>query len=100
VALDERGDLAVVAAEQQAALDPGGNGIAVWYQRDGARYDIWANRYTAGSDWGTAEKIETDDTGSAGDPQIALDLDGNGITVWRQSDGTGARTDIWANRFE
>jgi hypothetical protein len=67
-----------------------GNGIAVWRQGS----NIWANRYTAGSGWGTAELMDTD-SGTAEDPQIAMDSDGNAIAVWHQ--GPFA---IWANRFE
>jgi len=34
---------------------------AVWYQSDGARDNIRANRFSAGSGaWGTAQAIETD----------------------------------------
>jgi hypothetical protein len=81
----------------QIAFDSNGNAIAVWQQYDGTRYNIWANRYTAGSGWGSAQLIETD-AGWAGDPQIAFDSNGNAIAVWYQSDG--ARNNIWAKRFE
>lgn len=59
---------------------------------------IWANRYTAGTGWGTAALIETDNAGNAYSPQIACDTAGNALAVWDQSDGT--RLNIWANRFE
>lgn len=42
--------------------------------------------------------IETDDTGDAQFPQIAMDSSGNALAVWHQSDGT--RFNIWANRFD
>ncbi|MFH1824702.1 MAG: hypothetical protein ABH873_05695 [Candidatus Firestonebacteria bacterium] len=82
----------------QIAVDTNGNGIAVWYQYDGTRWNIWANRYVAGTGWGTVELIETNNTGSALYPQIAVDTNGNGIAVWRQSDGT--RYNIWANHYK
>ncbi len=82
----------------QIAMDSAGNAIAVWHQNDGARYNIWANRYVAGSGWGAAELIETDNVGDATNPQTALDSTGNAIAVWRQSDGT--RSNIWANRWQ
>ena len=70
----------------------------MWSQFDGTRENIWANRYTASSDsWGTAELIETDDAGSAYDPQIAIDANGNAIAVWYQHDGSHDKT--WANRY-
>ncbi len=82
----------------QIAFDATGNALVVWYQSDGTRYNIWANRYTAGSGWGTAELIETDNTGDALSPQIAFDAAGNALAVWQQSDST--RINIWANRYK
>jgi hypothetical protein len=78
-------------------FDANGNAIAVWCQDYGTSTDIWANRYTTGSGWGTAALIETN-AETAGDPQIAIDTNGNSIAVWYQYDGT--RKNIWANRYE
>ena len=79
-------------------IDGSGNAIAVWYQHDGTRYSIWSNRYTFSTGlWGTAEKIETDDTGNANAPKIAIDSAGNAIAVWYQTDGI--RNNIWSNRY-
>ena len=75
-------DNAGEAYEPQIALDASGNALAVWQQFDGARYNIWANRYTAATGWGTAALIETDDAGDARDPQIAFDANGNALAVW------------------
>ena len=88
----------------QIAVDASGNAIAVWYQSDGTRDNIYANRYTAGTGWSTAVLIETDDTGPADSPQIAIDGSGNAIAVWEQdgdpSPGVNeVRNDIWANRY-
>jgi hypothetical protein len=85
------------AQSPQVTVDGSGNAVAVWTQSDGAQYNIWANRYAAGSGWGRAELVETDDTGSAFGPQVAVDGVGNMIAVWFQSDGS--RENIWANRF-
>ncbi|PKM43685.1 MAG: hypothetical protein CVV05_12515 [Gammaproteobacteria bacterium HGW-Gammaproteobacteria-1] len=79
------------------AVDGSGNGVAVWKQNDGTRYNIWSNRYTVGSGWGTAQLIETDNAGPADLPRIAMDGSGNGLAVWHQSDGT--RYNIWSNRY-
>jgi hypothetical protein len=85
------------ADSPQVALDSNGNAIAVWHQRDSQGIDnIYANRFN-GSAWGTAELIETGDTGNASIPQVALDSNGNAIAVWYQSDGT--KNNIYANRF-
>lgn len=78
-------------------VDDSGNAIAVWYQFDGSYYSIWSNHYEAGTGWGTADVIESDDTGNAYNPRIALDGDGNALAVWRHNDGS--RFNIVANRY-
>jgi len=93
IEIDDAGD----ASRPQIALDASGNALAVWAQSDGTRNNIWANRYTNGSGWGTAALIETDNAGAAGSPQIAIDASGNALAVWYQSDGT--RYNIWSNRY-
>ena len=81
----------------QIAVDASGNALAVWQQYDGARDNIYANRFTAATNsWGIAGLIETD-LGNAFDPQIAIDASGNALAVWSQFDGT--RHNIYANRF-
>ncbi len=85
------------AGSPQVAMDPNGNAIAAWYQNDGTRFNIWANKYVAGTGWQTAELIETDNAGNAGPPQVAMDPNGNAIAAWQQNDGT--RNNIWANRY-
>jgi len=85
------------AYSPQIAIDANGNALAVWRQYDGTRYNIWSNRYTAGTGWGTAALIETDNAGNAAGPQIVIDANGNALAVWAQHDGT--RLNIWANRY-
>ena len=68
-------------------MDSAGIALAVWQQFDGTRVDIWSNRYVAGTGWGNAELIETDNAGNASTPQIAVDNVGNALTVWHQDDG-------------
>jgi hypothetical protein len=80
------------------AIDGSGNAIAVWNQSDGTRFNILANRYTTATGaWGTAQLIETDNAGDAGDPRVGFDAAGNAIAVWQQFDGT--RWSIFANRY-
>ena len=85
------------ATYPQVASDASGNATAIWSQSDGMRYNIMANRYTAGSGWGTAAIIVSDNSGDASLPQIAVGANGNAVAVWQQSDGT--RTNIWSNRY-
>ncbi len=82
----------------QIAFDANGNALAVWNKDDGTRDNIWANRYTAGTGWGTAALIETDNLGDASYPRIAIDANGNALAVWSQTDGT--RYNIWSNRYQ
>ncbi|MDG6226195.1 MAG: hypothetical protein QCI82_11880 [Candidatus Thermoplasmatota archaeon] len=72
----------------QVVLSPDGVAVVVWYQSNGAMYDIWANTYTITAGWGDAELIETYDTGNAFGPMIDMDGSGNAMAVWRQQDGT------------
>jgi hypothetical protein len=88
---------AYFAFEPRIAVDPQGNGHAVWYQVDDGRTNIWANRFIPATGWGTAQPIETDNAGSASWPTLAVDSSGSALAVWEQSDGT--RQNIWANRF-
>jgi len=85
------------AGDAQIAIDAAGNAIAVWWQDDGTRNNIWTNRYTIGVGWGTAQLLETSDLGDAGRPHVAIDSSGNAIAVWQQFDGS--RDSIWANRY-
>ena len=81
----------------QIAVDATGQALAVWTQSDGTQFDIWANRYTVGTGWGTAQLLETN-AGHASEPQIAVDATGQALAVWEQHDGT--RDSIWANRYQ
>ncbi len=90
-------DNAGSAESPQVAVDGSGNAVAVWHQSDGSRYNIWSNRYVAGTGWGTAQLIETDNAGGAYSPQVAVDANGNAVSVWYQSDGS--RNNIWANHY-
>ncbi len=47
--------------------------------------------------WRVDTLIETDNSGSATDPEVAIDALGNALVVWSQSDGT--RYNIWASRY-
>ena len=87
----------------QLAMSASGDAMVVWSQ-DGdsnpsvERSDIWSSRYTAANNtWGAPELVETDNTGRAGFPEIAIDASGNALAVWHQAFGT--RTDIFANRY-
>lgn len=84
--------------DPRIAMDTNGNAIAVWYESDGTRENVWANRYERDRDgWGSPKLLESRNAGSANFPQVAMDPEGNAVAVWRQSDGT--RFSVWANRY-
>lgn len=71
-----------------AITDLSGNALASDYS--------WSFTTEDGS-WGSATLFETD-AGTANDPQITVDNNGNAHAVWQQYDGS--RYNIWARRFE
>ncbi len=85
------------AINPQIAMDKEGNATAVWKQFDGTQHNIYANRYSMISGWGTPKLIEFDNSGISEFPHIAMDAQGNAIAVWSQSNGTIKQ--IWANRY-
>jgi hypothetical protein len=82
------------SSSPQIAVNAAGNAVAVWVQFGGINNSVWANRYTVGQGWGTAELIETINTGFARDPAVAIDSSGKAIAVWC------LETTVFANRFD
>ena len=90
-------DSTASATSPQVAFDANGNALAVWREFEVANFNIHSNRYVAATGWGIPELIETDNTGDASAPQMAVDSNGNALAVWAQGDGT--RTNIWSNGY-
>lgn len=82
---------------QQIVVEKNGNAIAIWRLYDGTRDNIWWNRYTTGSGWGTAQLLETTDI-DVYNPTIAMDANGNAMAVWVQTDTTLV-SEVWASRY-
>ena len=89
IEMDEYGPLLDVSLE----IDDSGNAIAVWELYDYNYYDVWASRFTPADGWNEAERIETFDSGDAGQSRIAVALNGNAVAMWTQSG------EIWKNHF-
>jgi hypothetical protein len=85
------------ASDPHIAVSPDGSAVTVWAQFDGMNDDIWSNRYTPANGWGTAQRIEANDVGSAVEPRVAIDPMGTAVVVWEQFDGAGEH--IWSNRY-
>jgi hypothetical protein len=66
----------------QPALDSYGNAIVLWCQQSDTRYDVWANRYSINTGWGTAMLLEPDNINTSSDPQVAMAPSGNAIVMW------------------
>lgn len=81
----------------RVGMDPAGNAIAVWRQSDGVFPRIWANRYTVGIGWGTAERIEIDPAGSAGMAELAIGPNGDAIANWVVRGET--HSTLWTRRY-
>lgn len=84
------------ATYPRVAVDRSGNAIAVWMLYLG-HHTIWANRYTVGAGWGTAQLIQIDDSEEALYPRVAVDGSGNAVAVWEQYDGV--LKNVWSNRY-
>jgi hypothetical protein len=90
----------VNAQPPEIGVDAKGNAIAVWEDQTSSTYNIWSNRYVVGSGWGSEVLLETDDSGSAWKPKVALDDAGDAIAVWFQMEGPFfTPPHIWANRY-
>lgn len=85
------------AVSPAIAFDNSGNATVVWAQHDGTNYNIYANRYSPSTGWGTEALIESGNAGDAASPQIAFDDNGNAIAIWTQNDGT--HDSVYANRY-
>jgi len=82
----------------QITMTPDGDALAVWFQDDGTRYNVWANRYASGTGWGSAELLETEETVGSDTASVVVDDNGNGVAVWVENDGSGT-LNLMANRY-
>jgi hypothetical protein len=79
---------------------PTGDALAVWYQYDGTRYNIWSNSYSPTSSWGASALVHTSSLGDAVEPRIAIDANGDVAAIWRQTIATtGTLTSIYSKRY-
>lgn len=85
------------ATRTNVDMDDAGNAIAVWRRPTSGGDVLLANRYVAGSGWGTAELIEADADSSATSPRLDVGPGGDAFVIWVQPEDT--RLDVWATRF-
>jgi hypothetical protein len=79
------------------AGDANGDAVALWVQFDGAQNTAWSAHYTVAGGWSPSVAVGNG-AGAARSSRLAMDADGNVLTVWAQSDGT--RNNIWSNRYD
>jgi Bacterial Ig-like domain len=81
----------------KVSVNAKGQAFAVWKQNANPER-ILAQRYNPSTGtWDPAAAIDTAATGTAANPEIAVDAAGNAFAVWSESDGTSRN--IMANRF-
>jgi len=84
-------------SEVQVTVMANGNAIAVWHEYDGANANVWANLYTVGTGWGTAQQLQASNSSDELNPRIAANAQGDAVVVWLQNNGI--RADVWYSRY-
>ena len=92
---DDPNDVYQRAPLPALAVDPANNVTLIWRKRTGKRFDLYARRFSGGSNWGAATKIETRDIGSVEWPSVAAGSDGTVVAIWNYQ----VETDVWATVF-
>jgi hypothetical protein len=85
----------------QIAVDPAGDGLAVWSEILGTGRAIWMWRLQGQIGFSEGARLSSDvtaDPPANSVPQIAVDAQGNGMAIWDVQNG-GTYT-VWASRFE
>jgi hypothetical protein len=78
------------ANSPQVAVDGSGSAIFTWSRFDGTNSRIQARKRGSGGVLGPVETLSAAGQ-SAGDPQVAVDNNGNATFTWVRSDGTNGR---------
>lgn len=78
------------------AFDQAGNAIAVFEQKAGDIYRLYANQYIKGKGWQKPLAIDAN-TGNAYRGKVAFDRQGNAIAVFKQEGNNGYR--LYANMY-
>jgi hypothetical protein len=85
----------------EIAMDAAGHAIAVWLHSDknGGLFSLEANRFDPVTrEWGLPITLETDESSSAREPDLAVDQAGNAIVVWVQDSAFEAS--VWSNWYD
>ena len=84
------------------AIDRSGNFVVVWTSSDGSTAGISGQRFNAaGAAQGTQFRVNTHTTGYQGNPDVAMDVDGNFVVAWDDDSAyDGAEFGVFARRFD
>ncbi len=83
----------------RTAINTTGEAVTVWVQWNGNRYTIWANIYSPTLGWLGAERIDTDNTGNALYPDVAINASGEVLVIWNHSDNSLNTSRIVSNHY-
>ena len=89
------------AGGPKIAFDAGGDGMAVWRQREviGCCYswNIWASRYTKTEGFQPPQPIGDTGGWATGEPRLAMNSRGDAVATWgRKISGIPSSSEIWA----
>lgn len=90
------------ATSPRIAFDASGDAIAVWVQYDNSRNNVWANRYTPASGWGSPVMLtDVSAANAASSPSLGVDGAGNAVVTWGQENAAvnSNHFDIYASRY-
>jgi hypothetical protein len=83
-------------SDPEIAADGHGHAYVVWTQSDGTRSDVWYNRYTVGSGWGSATQLSSLNQGiENAAPAVAVNAAGDAVFAWVNN--TNQDYSVWAS---
>lgn len=77
------------AYSPQIAVNSKGDALVAW-EHNTTNFDVWAVSFDAKNGWGEPKIIDSDTSGDAEDPSVALSRLGTGVAVWLQTGGVVA----------
>jgi hypothetical protein len=81
------------AGRLSLGMNATGRAVALWELQTGTEVDLSAAEYLPGTGWSTPQPVEARPE-RVSHPQVAVDSQGRGLAVWRQSDGIDES--LWA----
>lgn len=87
------------ASAPELVVDPNGNAIAIWHQRQDGVSRLEASRFTPANGWGTQEHLAL--PGSAwNSASLGMGRDGRAFAIWDQWSDAESEYSVRVRRFE